>query len=163
MTVQEYQAGCIERAGRTLAFYVETTLPERREWKPEVEGAAGLRSALDVVSECILVNGLIANILRTGQIPATNPVHGAPRPFANAAEAGPMLEESARELANTVRAMTDDDLTREFPWRRGPVSGAGLIEIPLRNMHYHGGQVNLLQLLYGDTEFRVPPPPTPKV
>ena len=71
--------------------------------------------------------------------------------------------ESARELANTVRAMTDDDLTREFPWRRGPVSGAGLIEIPLRNMHYHGGQVNLLQLLYGDTEFRVPPPPTPKV
>jgi hypothetical protein len=73
-----------------------------------------------------------------------------------------MLEESARELANAVRAMTDDDLTREFVSRRGPMPGANLIEVPLRNMYYHGGQINQLQLLYGDTEYRLPPPLPPK-
>jgi hypothetical protein len=161
MTVQEFQAGCIERAGRTLAFYLETTLPERRDWKPQVEGAAGLRSALDLVGECILLNRTTADILRGGPPPTTSPIF-LPRPFADPAEAGPMQEESARELAVAVRAMTDADLTREFVSRRGPLPGFNLIEMVLRNMHYHGGQINQLQLLYGDTEFRVPPPLAPK-
>jgi hypothetical protein len=161
VTVQEFQAGCIERAGRTVAFFLETTLPERRDWKPAVEGAAGMRSALDMVGECILLNRTTADILRGGSPPTTSPIH-LPRPFADPAEAGPMLEESARELANVVRSMTDADLTREFVSRRGPMPGANLIEVPLRNMYYHGGQINQLQLMYGDTEYRLPPPLPPK-
>jgi hypothetical protein len=158
MTVQEYQAGCIERAGQTLAFYLEQTQADKWDWTPTVEGAAGLRSALNMVSECILVNRMIAMVLRGETPPPFKPGEMEP-PFTDPAEAGPMLVESAKELANAVRALSNEDLMREFPSRRGPMPGHLLMEIPYRNMHYHGGQMNMLQLCYGDTEFRVPTPP----
>ena len=83
----------------------------------------------------------------------------APRAFDDPAEAGQMLIASAKELADAVRGLSDDDLMREYISRRGPMPGYLLMEVPLRNMHYHGGQMNMLQLCYGDTEFRVPMPP----
>jgi hypothetical protein len=159
MTVQEFQAGCIERAGRTLAYHLKMTQEDKRDWTPNVEGAAGLRSALGMASECIIVNRLIAAILR-GETPA--PVHPieTERPFADPSEAGKMLRESAKELADAVRGLSNADLEKEFTSRRGPMPGHMLIEIPYRNMQYHSGQINLLQLCYGDTEFRMPAPPT---
>jgi hypothetical protein len=155
MTVQEFQASAIERAGLTLAFFLEQTQADKQDWTPTVEGAEGLRSALNMVGECILVNRLIAGTLR-GETPPPGRPMDAERPFTDAAEAGPMLIASAEELANAVRAMSDEDLLRAYPSRRGPMPGYILIEIPFRNMHYHGGQMNMLQLCYGDTEFRVP-------
>jgi hypothetical protein len=157
MTVQEFQAGSIERAGNWLAFFLEQTQADKRDWTPPVEGAAGLRSALNMVSECILVNRMIAAILR-GETP-TPLGPDAPRAFDDPAEAGPMLIASAKELADAVRGLSDDDLMREYTSRRGPMPGYLLMEVPLRNMQYHGGQMNMLQLCYGDTEFRVPMPP----
>jgi hypothetical protein len=158
MTVQEFQAGNIERAGQWMAHFLEQTQADKQDWTPTIEGAAGLRSALNMVGECILVNRLIAATLRGETPPPGRPMDAA-RPFTDAAEAGPMLIESANELANAVRALSDEDLQREFPSRRGPMPGYVLIEIPSRNMQYHGGQMNMLQLCYGDTEFRVPTPP----
>ena len=37
------------------------------------------------------------------------------------------------------------------------VIGEVLIDIPTRNMAYHGGQINFLQLLLGDKESHIPP------
>ena len=68
------------------------------------------------------------------------------------------LPSNDQVLADAIRALTNADLEREFTTRRGPMPGTNLIEGPMRNMHYHVGQVNLLQLLYGDGEFHVPAP-----
>jgi hypothetical protein len=166
MTVQEFQAGAIEHAGEQLAHFLATTAPEKQDWVPEVEGAAGVRSVLGQIAECITVNRFLAGVLRgdappAGPTPAPASLMDMPRPFATAEEAGRLIVESAKELGDAVRGLTDADLTREFPTRRGPMPGYLLIQMPYRNMHYHGGQINLLQLLYGDTEFR-PVPPRPK-
>ena len=152
MTVQEYQADAIVRAAKTLAHFVMACPDEKRDWTPEVAGAAPLRSALDMVSECIAVHGIFIAILR-GETPVSGSPIEAPRTFGTAEEGCAQLIASAGELAANVRAMTDADLSREYQGRRGPMTGYDLIEPPLRNMNYHSGQVNLLQLLYGDPEF----------
>lgn len=157
MTVQTYMADRIAQAGRLLAHFLETTPEDRRNWIPVVEGAAGLRSIHDQVSECIHVNRMVAELL-SGQEPQwRNPIE-AERPWTDDADAGELLIGSADALAEAVRSLSDDDLAREFRTRRGTMPGHVALELPYRNMHYHGGQINLLQLLYGDTEFRVPPP-----
>jgi hypothetical protein len=157
MTAQEYQADAIERAGAYLAHFIATTAPDRHDWVPQVDGAAGLRSALDQVAECIAVNRIFAALL-AGDTPSP-PAPDAPRPFTDADDARAQLLQSAVSLAAVVRTLTDGDLAREFVTRRGPVPGAAAIEIPYRNMQYHAGQINQLQLLYGDAEFHSPPLP----
>jgi hypothetical protein len=161
MTVQEFQAERIESMARLVAHFLENTQEDRREWVPQVEGAAGLRCALDQVSECIHVNRMFAGILRGQEPPAVGPLT-APRPFENPCDAAPLLIESAVDLAAAVRDLRDEDLHHAFMTRRGPMPGHMVIEIPYRNMAYHGGQINMLQLLYGDTEFRYPSSPSPK-
>ena len=37
------------------------------------------------------------------------------------------------------------------------MAGENVIVMCLRNMAYHAGQTNFIQILYGDTEFHVPP------
>jgi hypothetical protein len=155
MTIQEFQGGAVERAAATLAHFLDTTAEDKRDWTPTIEGASGLRSAKEQVRECILVNRMIAKILRGEAVQtSTPPSQSQEQPFSDIEEAQAKLIESGRVLGDAIRAMSDDDLTREFPTRRGPMLGYLLLEMPLRNMHYHGGQINLLQLCYGDTEFR---------
>ena len=162
MTVQEFQADRIESIGRLVAHFLENTDENRREWVPQVEGAAGLRCALDQVGECIHVNRMMAAILRKEEPPAVGPMT-APRPFDNPQDAALLLIESAKECADAVRGLADEDLQHAFPTRRGPMPGHMVLEIPYRNMAYHGGQINMLQLLYGDTEWRVPSAASKKV
>jgi hypothetical protein len=156
MTVQEFQARRIERIAEALAYFVETTRPERLNWRPEARGAA-IRSVLEQVSECILVNRYFAEMLRGG---APEPRYRQPEAaisFADAEDAQEQLLCSAGNLADAVRAMADEDLARSYAHRRGPVPGEAIIEMPYRNMAYHAGQVNFIQTLYGDSEFHVPP------
>ncbi len=159
MTVQEFQGGAVERAAVTLAHFLDTTAEDKRDWTPTIDGAAGLRSAQEQVRECILVNRMLAKILRGEAVQTSTPPSQSPeQPFTDTADAQAKLVESARELGDAIRGLSDEDLTREFQTRRGPMLGYLLIEMPLRNMHYHGGQINLLQMCYGDTEFRPAPP-----
>lgn len=153
MTVQEFQADATVRAAKALAHHVLTTEPDKRDWTPTVEGAAPLRSALDMASECIAVHGIFVALLRGEASPGINPIT-APRPFSTVEEACKQVIASAETLAAEIRRMTEADLNREYVTRRGPMPGFLLIEAPLRNLHYHSGQINLLQLLHGDAEFR---------
>ena len=152
MTVQEYQADAIVRAAKTMAHYVQTTEADKRDWTPEVAGAAPLRSTLDMVGECIAVHGIVIALLG-GQTPPAGSPFDAPRTFGTVEEGCTQLIARAEEFAGLVRAMTDEDLSREYIGRRGPIIGYAIIELPLRNTYYHCGQINLLQLLYGDAEF----------
>lgn len=160
MTVQAYMGDRIENAGKLLAHFVQTTAPDRRDWVPQVDGAAPLRTVLDQASECVHVNRMLAALLRDGTPPDRHPGE-APRPFATDDEACAALIDSARELGDAVRALDDAGLAREYPIMGRQMVCYDLIELPYRNMQYHGGQINLVQLLYGDAVFHIPGRPNP--
>lgn len=157
MTVPQYMADATERAAAFLTHFVESTPPEKRDWIPPLAEAVELRSMLDMVGECIAANRMFVGILQGGPPPAVSPIE-APRPFEGWEDGKAQLAESAKALADAIRALTDADLARTFATRRGPMPGAYLIEMATRNMHYHTGQVNLFQLLYGDAVFHFPAP-----
>ena len=66
-------------------------------------------------------------------------------------------ERARRGLAAAIRAMTEADLSRVYAHPRAQISGENLIVMCYRNMAYHVGQINLIQMLYGDAEFHLPP------
>ncbi len=67
------------------------------------------------------------------------------------------LRKSAAEVAAAIRALPDEALTRNYTMQLMTLSGEVLIDMPYRNMTYHGGQINLIQLLLGDKEFHMAP------
>lgn len=154
MKVQDYVAEQTERVADSLAHFIDSTLPERRDWQPPVEGEGQTRSALQQVGECVALNEVVAKLFRGEEIPAGFPVD---RTFASSEEAKELLRAGAKELADAIRALTDEDLEREFKHPRAIILGKNLILMPLRNMTYHSGQINLIQMLYGDSQFHVPP------
>jgi len=155
MKVQEYIARQTERMGDSLAHFIATTPEDRLVWHPSVEGSAPTRSILEQVSECVHVNRRIAALLRGGK-PPTDAEAAAPK-FANGQDAQEQLVISARELAAAIRTMKDADLSNVYEHPRGKMLGENVIMMCLRNMAYHAGQANLIQILYGDSEFHVPP------
>lgn len=154
MTVQEFQADKIEGAAKLLAFWLGAMPEDKQSWVPEVAGAAGLRSARDQVAECAAANRLFATILK-GEKPTPFRPFEVKSEYASTEEAQQDLIASAAECATVIRGMSDEDLEKEYRLR-WPMTGYQVIEFPCRNMTYHGGQVNQLQLLYGDAEFHIP-------
>jgi hypothetical protein len=157
MTVPEYMADATERAAAFLTHFVESTPPEKRDWTPPLAGAVELRPMLDMVGECILANRMFASVLQGAPPPSASPIE-APRPFESWEDGKLQLAESAKALADVIRGLTDADLEKTIVTRRGPLPCAQVIEMATRNMHYHTGQVNLFQLLYGDAVFHFPAP-----
>lgn len=156
MTVPEYVARQTERMAESLAHFLATTSEDKLKWCPELDGSAGSRSVLEQVSECIAVNHMMAKLLR-GE--AVNAAPGAypTIAFADCNDAQQRLLASAKDLADALRGMTDEDLQREYQHPRALMRGENMIIMALRNMAYHAGQINYIQMLYGDAEFHVPP------
>ena len=155
MTVQEFQAEKIESGAGLLAFWLGTVSEDKRSWIPEVPGAAGLRTVLEMVAECAAANRFFAGLLRRETPQGFNPFE-VKADYATLEAAQQDLISSAAECATTVRALSDEDLAAEFTLRRGVMKGYQVIEFPYRNMAYHSGQLNYVQLLYGDAEFHIP-------
>ena len=67
------------------------------------------------------------------------------------------IMESADELAKALESADDSVLQRPvvFPFGTFPTSVA--VNIAMNNSAYHWGQVNYIELLDGDKEFRIPP------
>ena len=156
MTVPEYIARQTERMADSFAHFIATTPDDRLVWHPHIEGAAPTRSILEQVSECVVVNRMMAALLRGGKVEPAGP-NSPPIKFANGQDAQEQLVTSARELATAIRMMPEADLARIYEHPRGKMSGENVIVMCLRNMAYHAGQTNLIQMLYGDAEFHVPP------
>ncbi len=157
MTAQHYMGDATERAAAFLTHFIEITPPEKRDWTPTIEGAEGLRSMLDMADECIIANKMYTNILQGGALPTGNPFE-ASRGFSTWDEGKVILAQSAKELADVIRSLSDEALSGTILTRRGEMPGTMAIEMASRNMNYHSGQVNLFQLLYGDATFHFPAP-----
>jgi hypothetical protein len=151
MTIFEYQAQGINRAATMLAFTLGTTALDKVTWCPCAQGeASDCRSALQQADECVRVNNSMAALLR-GEEP------GEHTEVASVEQAKAELTASGENLANAVRGMAPADLGKMYPTRMGEWPGSMIMSVPAFNMMYHVGQINYIQTLYGDTEFRVPP------
>jgi len=152
-TIFEFQARRIERMAASLAHFMTTTAPDKLEWSPATDTNSQTRSVMAMVGECVQVNRYVAALLR-GETPewAASSIT-----FTDSEDAKQQLVASGQELAAAVLALDEDALTRLYPHWRGPLPGESLLEAPYRNMAYHAGQVNMIQLLSGDTEFHLPP------
>lgn len=151
MTIQEYVAEQTERIAAALADFVGTTDPACLGWEPALEGSGQTRSVLDQIAECVSVNSLFAALLRGTVVPEDTP---APQ---NAAEAQAQIVASAGELAAAICAVPDEALEDSLETPRGAVLVKNLVLASYRNMAYHAGQINFIQMLAGDTEFHTPP------
>jgi hypothetical protein len=156
MTLFDWQARLIERSAGVLAHWLGTTQPDKRDWCPCLEGDAKGRSASDQVRECIVVNQMFASVLRGDGVPQGWSEEQGPS-FSSVEEAQEQLKASAAQLADAVRGMKEEDLQRTFETAFAPLPGAVCMELPMANMHYHAGQINYVQLLYGDAKFDIPP------
>src|SRR5689334_4400169 len=152
MTIQEFQARKIERVARTVAHFVATTPQDRLDWCPTTCEESCTRSVLDQVRECVTLNRNFAALLRCD---GSEPTEGSA--ITDSSSAQKEIVASARELAEVVRGLPDEALVRTFSTPRASMLGEIVIDLPCRNMAYHGGQINFIQLLLGDSEFHMHP------
>ena len=158
MTVFEFQARRVERISSAVAHFIGSTPDNRLDWQPDgIEGATG-RSILSMASEIVVVNTLAAKTLSGEAMEPHQPSESMPDlVFADSADAQAKVIASGNALASAIRGLTEADLEREYLHWRGPIRGEIWLEMPYRNMAYHAGQINYIQILLGDSEFHVPP------
>ena len=150
MTMFEWQAWATENAADALAFWIEKTQDDKVGWAPTMEGSVSTRCALDLGSECIGVNKMMASMFR-GETPARDEVR-----YTDKAKCIADLKASGKILGDAIRGMSAEAVEKTYETPFGPMPGKMLLQIALGNMQYHGGQVNLIQLLYGDAKFYIP-------
>ena len=155
MTVQQFMADQIVRIADSLASFLESTDQAKVSWQPDPPGSAPARSALELAQECVAVNRYFAALLRGERVEAPpGGVRGTA--LADVADALRQLTESSADLADAIRSLDDDAFAKTYSHWRGPVTGDKLTIGAYRNMAYHAGQINLIQILAGDAEFHVP-------
>jgi hypothetical protein len=151
MTPQQLLAEQVERIADSIAHFVETTAPEALDWKPENPGSAGSRSILQMVAECVAVNRrFTAKLSHADSEGIQEPV------LENSGDAVKQIIDSGRRFAAVIRDLSDDALAADYLHKGNHVSGDYLIVGAYRNMAYHSGQINLIQMLKGDPEFHRP-------
>jgi hypothetical protein len=152
-TVFEWQADAILDAAKYTAHWVSTTPEERLSWEPVAEGFGHKgRSIYDQIHECSQVNRRFANILSGVENGEWVKEHS----YTSSVQAQDDLKASAAELANVVRGLDDGALEREYATGMGAMKGSFIVQLAPTNMYYHGGQINQIQLLLGNTEFTFP-------
>ena len=155
MNLQEYLAKHTTKMAQVLTHFVLSTDQSKLDWTPDYPGSAGTRSTMDQVKECIAVNGFFRGKLLGDNKPPAGPL-GSEVICTDSADALKQLQKSADALAAVILAFTDEQMAAEVVTHRGTMSAADVCMLPIRNMAYHSGQVNLYQMLLGDAEFHMP-------
>jgi hypothetical protein len=148
-TICKYLAEEARGNGRLLSYCLESTNCDKA-WKPSVKGSG--RSMLEQADECAKLNHMVAAMLR-GQQPS-----GGEGPLiTDATQAANAVMASANDLANALEGMQDAELDKMVQLPFGTYPARFAAGISNANMIYHWGQINYIELLDGDAEFRIPP------
>lgn len=151
-TLGQWQARQIVKSANIMATFVESTPEDKLRWKPAIDESSKTRSVLEQVGECIFANIRFRHVF-LGETPPQPPAEWDT--FTSAAEATTQLKETAKQLAEVIAKLDAAGLAKEYNTHRGPMPGALAMQFPVRNMTYHMGQINMIQLLYGDTAFHI--------
>ncbi len=148
-TVQEFLADATERSATELVAALLHLPEDKRAWKPSDTA----RSAINLVAECAINNGVTADLIITRKWAASDyPAYIQKR---DALAAGDwetlksLLDENTKRFAAVVRAVPTEDLDIpiETPYGTGPLSGVA--SYPYWNMSYHLGQINYIATILG--------------
>lgn len=112
-------------------------------------------SALRIVAECAAVNGGVADFLVTGAF--NRPPHDEFAAFLNTFDTREktlaFLDERTEKLLSVLAELDEStlgDVTSGFFNR--PMTRYAIAQLPTGHMMYHDGQLNLIQMLHGDSE-----------
>lgn len=152
MTLGEFQARQIVKSARIFCTFLRSTREDRLNWRPQTEAASETRSILEMAGECVFANRRFLAIFTGQPLPTAPPSFAV---FETVDEACHALIDSAETLALEVAKLHGEGLERVVTTHRGPMPAALAMQFPVRNMTYHFGQLNLIQMLYGDTEFHI--------
>ncbi len=141
------------RIADSMVHFIRTTLSNQPVSVVTESGPVSLNSVMDLAAECTAVNAMMTAVLTRQPVGAAR---SEPH-FADLDEACRELTKSADVLADVIQALPDSVLYEEFQHPRAIMRGDNAILAAYRNMAYHCGQINTLQLLTGDAEFHVPP------
>jgi hypothetical protein len=155
MNVLEWQAASIENSNQVVAFWVGTTEPDKLNWKPKATEASETRSILEFVAELVGVNVWLAALFSGTEPPARQETEGEPFGGDGAAAQAALIE-SGKALASVVRSLDESVLEKTFETPMGQTPATMLLGMASGHTMYHGGQINYIQTLYGDTKFRFP-------
>ena len=155
VNLNTFLAGKIRSAGNALREAVAKMPEDRIGWHPETEGNKG-RDALDQALECAYLNEWIAKGYSTGQMPAIDWDDYKVQTDAkrNKAACLAWLSSSTDALAGAIQNFPADKLgdATTDPVHAGKATTWADFAIDLFywNTVYHEGQVNYIQVLYGD-------------
>jgi len=154
LTLVGWQARQIQKAAGFICHFVESTREDRLRWCPSTEEKSQCRSVMDMAGECVNANERFLAYLQARTV--------GPRPesfdaYETVQDLKQALTASADALAEEIRGYNAEDLNRMVTTHRGVMPVSLAIQFPLRNMTYHMGQINMIQMLYGDTVFHITP------
>jgi uncharacterized damage-inducible protein DinB len=146
-TITEIAVKLLTTTKDELLDAVRTIPPEKRSWKP----AETATSAMDILLECAGIQHIVAKVLRDEPVD-----FGADMPsaedYATLEALEGYAEETTQELRQAIEAVPEADLGNEItmPWGKTATLAEVLLIAGTHN-RYHGGQINYIQLLLGDT------------
>jgi hypothetical protein len=153
VNLSAFLADRLRSAGAALYAACEKMPDDRLAWHPTVEGNPG-RDALDQLVECGYLNEWAAAAFRTGTLPAFDENDYKKRKDANRNRTAALkwLQEATEALATAITATSASKLAETF---QNPITGqentwAAFADFFYWNTVYHEGQVNYIQVLYGD-------------
>lgn len=150
----KYYADKVVRAAKILAFAVENTPEEYRHWKPVAVGqSTEARSAIDQVVEVATIYYRFAAEIEGVDYEKPDAVNET----MGSEDALAYLAESASVLSDAIKAMDPARLMEIRDLGFVTVPFAVAIDMAHNNAIYHFGQINYIQYLLGDTEFKMPP------
>lgn len=146
-TAFEFQGRQALGAAKNLIAAMKSTHADRLTWQPKAEEASQTRNVFEQVGECIRVNRMMA--MRLSDDMSELPEAADPT---TVEEAEAQLLDSAQAFADAIKKLDGSVMDRMYDVWNG-LPGRVLLTLPVANMYYHMGQINMIQLLYGDTEF----------
>lgn len=155
VNLSQFLAAKVRNAGAALQAAIAKMPDDRVQWHPETEGNQG-RDALDQALECAYINEWAVQAYRTGAMPAIDWDDYKVQTNARRSKAEGIrwLATSTDALATALAAFPADKLgdTVADPIHSGkPTTWADFaIDLLYWNTVYHEGQVNYIQVLYGD-------------
>ncbi len=148
-----FLASNLRKAGADLEQAMAKMPADRQNWHPEAEGNVG-RDALDQMIECGLLNGVIAASFRSNTAPAPDwDAYAAQKATLDSGEKVlAAFKQGTEALASAVEACSATRLAERFtePFFNKEINWAELANFLYWNMCYHEGQINYIQVLYGD-------------
>ncbi len=139
----------VEMARTRFLFGLDRTPDDRLNWSPGGEAP----TPLQVAGKIATYAGFFAGLLR-GEPPAGRQMPPAPETREAAKE---LVDSALRTLASALGGVSEEDFDRTYtaPWGAPVTIGEMIWWLPLV-CGYAQGQLNLIQLSYGDTDPNIP-------